>query len=232
MTVREITAVVFDLDGLLIDSEPLQAWAWDAYARRFGTTLRDDVLAKMLGLRAVDASRIFVEELDLPVTPEVAVRDRDEIFLAAAPGRIIAHRGAAELIETLRTQSVPLALATSGHRRYVDLALSSAGLSGVFDVEVTGDQVARGKPHPDIYLRAAELLDTAPENCLALEDAPNGVRAALGAGMLCFAIPESRSAAGVEGADEVLGSLRQVLSMLEPPSPYRLRVPGERATRA
>lgn len=222
MSTREISAVVFDLDGLLVDSEPLQAWAWDAYARQFGTTLRDDVLARMLGLRAVDASRIFVELLDLPVAPDVAMRERDELFLAAVPGRIAAHRGAVELVTALRERDVPLALATSGHRRYVDLALASAGLAGTFDAEVTGDQVERGKPNPDIYLRAAELLSTPPEHCLALEDAPNGVQAALAAGMICFAIPEAGHSTSVEDADEVLGSLRQVLSMLEPPSPYRL----------
>lgn len=222
MSVREIRAVVFDLDGLLVDSEPLQAWAWDVYARRFGATLRDDVLARMLGLRAVDASGVFVEMLGLPVTPDVAMRERDEIFLEAASGRIAAHRGAAELVEALRERGVPLALATSGHRWYVDLALASAGLSGRFDVEVTGDQVERGKPHPDIYLRAAELLPAPPEHCLALEDAPNGVRAARAAGMVCFAVPESGVPAGVDAADEVLGSLRQVLPMLEPPSSYRL----------
>ncbi|HMM41864.1 MAG TPA: HAD family phosphatase [Thermomicrobiales bacterium] len=224
MSSREIAAVVFDLDGLLIDSEPLQAWAWDTYAQRFGTTLRDDVLARMLGLRTVDASRIFVELLGLPVAPDVAMRERDELLLAAAPGQIAAHRGAVELVAHLRGRGVPLALATSGHRRYVDLALTSAGLSGAFDVEVTGDQVERGKPHPDIYLRAAELLSTPPERCLALEDAPNGVRAALAAGMVCFAIPDAGHPGGVDDADEVLGSLRQVLSMLEPPSPYRLAV--------
>lgn len=233
MTTREIAAVVFDLDGLLVDSEPLQAWAWDAYARRFGTRLHDDVLARMLGLRAVDASRIFVEMLDLPVTPDVAVRERDELFLDAVPGRIAAHRGAAELVEALRERGVPLALATSGHRRYVDLALASAGLAGAFDAEVTGDQVERGKPHPDIYLRAAALLEIAPQHCLALEDAPNGVRAALAAGMICFAILESGTAAGVEDADEVLGSLNQVLALFEAPALYRLSPrAGGRATLA
>lgn len=222
MSTREIAAVVFDLDGLLVDSEPLQAWAWDAYARRFGTTLRDDVLGRMLGLRAVDASRIFVELLDLPVAPEVAMRERDELFLEAVPGRIAPHRGARELVSALRERDVPLALATSGHRRYVDLALASAGLTGAFDVEVTGDQVERGKPSPDIYLRAAALLDTTPERCLALEDAPNGVRAALAAGMVCFAIPETGSLPGVGDADEILGSLGQVISLFEAPAPYRL----------
>jgi len=222
MSIREISAVVFDLDGLLVDSEPLQAWAWDTYAQQFGTSLRDDVLERMLGLRAVDAAQIFVDLLRLPVPADVAMRERDELFLEAARGQIDARRGASALLEALREQGVPLALATSGHRRYVDLALASAGLSGVFDVEATGDQVDRGKPHPDIYLRAASMLGVPPERCLALEDAPNGVRSAREAGMLCFAIPEAGSPNGVEDADEILGSLGQVLSMLEPPAPYRL----------
>lgn len=222
MRTHPIRAVVFDLDGLLVDSEPLQAWAWDAYARQHGSELREDVLARMLGRRAVDAVQTFVSDLKLPVSPDVALRERDEIFLAAVPGKIVAHSGAAELIDYLRERRVPLALATSGHRRYVDLALESADLSGVFDIEVTGDQVTHGKPHPEIYQYACERLDTPPQSALALEDAPNGVRSAIAAGMICFAVPESADHSGIEDAHEVLGSLRQVISMLEDPSPYRL----------
>ncbi|MCO5176770.1 MAG: HAD family phosphatase [Thermomicrobiales bacterium] len=226
MSTQLIRAVVFDLDGLLVDSEPLQAWAWDAYARQHGSELRADVLARMLGRRAVDAVQTFVADLALHVSPEVALRERDELFLAAVPGRIAAHSGAAELLAYLRERHIPLALATSGHRRYVDLALESAGLSGSFDVEVTGDQVTHGKPHPEIYLHACERLGIPPESALALEDAPNGVQAALAAGMICFSVPESADHSEIEDAHEILGSLRQVISMLEEPSPYRLVRPG------
>lgn len=216
MTHRQIQAVVFDLDGLLIDSEPLQAWAWHEYVTRFGAVMTPDVLGRMLGLRAVDAVKIPIEMLDLPVDETTALRDRDEIFLAAVPGAIQPHTGARQLIDDLRARDIPLALATSGHRRYVDLALASAGLTGLFDREVTAELVTRGKPHPDVYLRAAELLAVPPDRCLALEDAPNGVTAAKAAGMHCFAIlGDDGSPDGVAHADCVLGSLDEVLGEMQ-----------------
>lgn len=205
-----IHAVVFDLDGLLVDSEPLQAWAWHEYVRRFGTEMTPAVLHRMLGLRAVDAVQIAVELLGLPVDPATALAERDALFLAAVPGAIHPRPGAVELLAVLRERRVPVALATSGHRRYVDLALASAGLTGAFDAEVTAELVTRGKPHPDVYLRAAELLGQTPGCCLALEDAPNGVLAAKAAGMWCFAVPGDDVAHDLSAADAVLGSLADV----------------------
>jgi HAD superfamily hydrolase (TIGR01509 family) len=211
-----IAAVVFDLDGLLVDSEPLQAWAWDEYVSRFGARLTPDVLHRMLGRRAVDAVEIAVEMLELPVTGADALRDRDEIFLAAVPGAILPMDGATELLATLRQRRVPIALATSGHRRYVDLALESSGMTGTFDVEVTGEMVTRGKPHPDVYLQAARLLGITPEHCIALEDAPNGIASAKAAGMLCFAVSsDPDSPHDISHADAVLASLRDVIPTLE-----------------
>jgi len=216
MTETPVLAVVFDLDGLLVDSEPLQAWAWYEYVARFGAVMTPDVLGRMLGLRAVDAVKIPIEMLDLPVDEETALRERDDIFLAAVPGAIQAHAGAQELIAELKRRGIPSALATSGHRRYVDLALASAGLTGLFDQEVTAELVTRGKPHPDVYLRAAELLGVPADDCLALEDAPNGVIAAKAAGMRCIAIPgEHGSREGVAAADAVLESLAEVTGELQ-----------------
>jgi HAD superfamily hydrolase (TIGR01509 family) len=216
MTESVIQAVVFDLDGLLIDSEPLQAWAWHEYVTRFGAVMTPNVLGRMLGLRAVDAVKIPIEMLDLPVDEATALHDRDEIFLAAVPNAIRAHTGAKELIADLKQRRIPVALATSGHRRYVDLALTSADLTGLFDQEVTAELVTRGKPHPEVYLRAAELLSIPPNRCLALEDAPNGVTSAKAAGMHCIAIPgEHGSPEGVAHADVVLESLSEVIGEIQ-----------------
>ena len=120
--------------------------------------------------------------------------------------------GAHGLIADLRKRGMKLALATSGHRRYVALALESAGLTGMFDIEATGESVQRGKPAPDVYLLAAEMIGTEPSRCLALEDAPIGVRSAVDAGMRCFAIPnhDTRQFA-FDGASAILDSLADVL---------------------
>src|SRR5262245_55484714 len=97
-----ISAVVFDLDGLLIDSEPLQLAAWERYLARFGAVLTPRLLHSMLGLRLVDSAVVVVEALDLPVRPEEVIRDRDAIFLASVPGAISAMPGARELIAKVR----------------------------------------------------------------------------------------------------------------------------------
>lgn len=208
-----IQAVVFDLDGLLIDSEPLQLRAWDAYLRQHGAELSPELLQRMLGLRLVDSAELVARELELPATTAEVAAARDALFLATVPGNVRAMPGALELIAELRRRGRRLALATSGHRRYVDLALESAGLAGLFDVEVTGEMVALGKPAPDTYLRAAELLQLEPRQCLALEDAPNGVTSAKAAGMWCVAVPgEHTPSARFRSADAVVSSLRDVPS--------------------
>jgi pseudouridine-5'-monophosphatase len=209
-----IQAVVFDLDGLLIDSEPLQLRAWDEYLRQHGAELTPELLQRMLGLRLVDSAELVARELALPVTPAAVAAARDALFLASVPGNVAAMPGAPELIAELRRRGRRLALATSGHRRYVDLALESAGLVGLFDVEVTGEMVARGKPAPDTYQRAAELVQLTPRQCLALEDAPNGVASAKAAGMWCVAVPgEHTRNAQFESADAAVGSLNDVLDV-------------------
>jgi HAD superfamily hydrolase (TIGR01509 family) len=209
---RRINAVIFDLDGLLVDSEPLQIAAWREYLNGIGAELTDGLLARMYGLRLSDAAKVVVEVLELDISPEQVARERDALFLKTVPGNIQPCRGANELVTELPNRGMPLALATSGHRRYVDLALESAGIPRVFNAEVTGEMVAKGKPDPETFLTAASLLGIDPEVCLVLEDSPNGVLAAKSAGMLCLAIPNAdTNDLDLSAADEVLFGLDQVL---------------------
>lgn len=108
-----------------------------------------------------------------------------------------------------------MALATSGHRRYVDLALQSAGLPRNFEVEITGELVERGKPAPDTFLLASERLGVRPQHCLVVEDSPNGVLAAVAAGMPAIAIPDGRVTAPPAGAVFMLNSLEQLVPTLD-----------------
>lgn len=216
MTQRNILAVIFDLDGLLVDSEPVQFEAWERYLQTHGAELTSELLGRMHGTRLVDSSRMVVEALGLDVTADVVARERDALFLEMVPGRIKAKPGALDLLEYLWSRGVPTALATSGHRRYVDLALESACIPRRFDAEVTGELVERGKPDPETFLTAARSLAVEPATCLVLEDSPNGVRAARAAGMVCVAVPEALAAADrFEEADLIVGSLSDVLTALE-----------------
>ena len=154
MIARDFRAVIFDLDGLLIDSEPVQFAAWDAFVARYRKTLSDDLKRRMYGTRLVDSAQMVAEELQLPIDGHQVAVERDSIFFEMIPGNIRAKPGALELLEELHRRSIPIALATSGHAKYVDLALESASIPRRFDVEVTGDLVERGKPHPETFQTA------------------------------------------------------------------------------
>lgn len=213
---RQISAVIFDLDGLLVDSEPLQIHAWREYLARHEAVLTSEMLAEMYGLRLTDSSEVLVRMLNLPVTAQEVARDRDALFLELVPGNIEPRPGAREIVTALHQRGVPIALATSGHRRYADLALESAAIPRLFDVEITGELVQRGKPDPETFLKAAEGLGIAPELCLVLEDSPNGVKAAKHAGMTCIAIPnDDTEGFDLTMADAVLVGLGEVLGWMD-----------------
>jgi len=209
-------AIVFDLDGLMADSEPLAKWAWEQTLARFGHRLDDQVFRQALGLRVIDCARLFCERFSLPISPEEAMAVRNEMFLEAVPARLRARPGLYPLLDELDERGFPLAVATSGRRRYVNLALRVLELEGRFQVIASGDEVVWGKPAPDIYLLAAERLDAPPTRCLALEDAPNGLQAACAAGMVCLAVPNRwTSALDFPGAYRVFPSLREVKEGLD-----------------
>ncbi len=217
MTKLDVHAVVFDLDGLLVDSEPVQIEAWRDFLATHDKTLDQALLNRLYGLRVWDTARVVIDELGLDMTVDQVVEQRDARFFELLPGRLVAMPGATEIVNTLYDLGVRLALATSGHRRYVDVALEALNLQGMFEIEVTGDMVERGKPAPDIYLAAAERLTLTPGSCVALEDAPNGIASAKAAGMSCLTVPNHMTADidGFSQADAVLKSLNDVLPWLE-----------------
>jgi beta-phosphoglucomutase len=211
-----IRAVIFDMDGLMIDSEPLQKEAWQATLRRYGHEMDEALFAQLSGLRISEDAVRLRDRFNLPVTAEVLLRQRTESFLAGLPGRLRAMPGLSELIADLRARGLKRALATSGERRYVAMVMSELNLDGAFDATVVAEDVTRGKPAPDVYLLAAERLGLPPAQCLVLEDAPNGVAAAKAAGMICVAVPnEYTRALDLSAADAVMPSLLAVRDNLD-----------------
>jgi HAD superfamily hydrolase (TIGR01509 family) len=188
-----IQALIFDMDGLLVDSEPLSEAAMTAFLRRYGREPRAEVAARLLGRRLPEAIAIVREayELELPVEELIAIYG--EMRLAALRGNVRPMPGAAEIIAFGRATGLRLALATSGHRSHADLSLGETGLAGCFDAEATGDDVQRGKPAPDLFLLAAERVGVDPAACVVFEDAPLGVAAAVAAGTRAVAVPNAKS---------------------------------------
>ena len=184
-----IRALIFDMDGLLVDTEQLAADAMDAFLLRYGLDRRQDIHDQMLGRRLVDA----IEIVRLGYALEDPIEDLTLIYAEmrrqALVGRVHPMPGALEIVTFVRGAGLPVGLASSGIRDHVDLSLHEAGLAGLFAVEVTGDEVERGKPAPDLFLLAAEGLGVRPAGCVVFEDAPAGIEAAAGAGMRGICVP-------------------------------------------
>lgn len=206
-------AVVFDMDGLLLDTETLWHRAEVELFRRHDATFTWDDKMAIMGQEAGHTARYFAERLDLP--PEQGwdlVVELLELMRAEMARAVAGRPGALELLARLRsTNGIRLALASNSPRPLVDAALSTTGLEDAFEAVVTPEDVARGKPAPDLYLEACRRLGVPPEEALALEDSPSGVAAAKAAGLTCIAVPQY-AALDVSAADRVIDSLEELLA--------------------
>ncbi len=211
-----IRAVIFDLDGLLIDSEPLSQEAWQQAARLYGGEMTPALSQRLLGLRQIEGAGLVRETLGLHVSAEVLRVRRNDLFMKLFPGRIKPMPGAREILEELRRRAMPCGLATSAERRYVTAVLAELRLDATFAARVVADDVTRGKPFPDAYALAAGRLGVPSPACLVLEDAPNGVAAAKAAGMAAIAVPNSHTRSlDFSAADACLPSLLVVRDELD-----------------
>jgi HAD superfamily hydrolase (TIGR01509 family) len=186
---RMIRALIFDMDGLLIDSEPLAARAMDDFLARYGLQRREDVHKQLLGRRLPEAIKIVRDSYTMEHPLEALIEEYGELRVAALRGVVKPLPGARETIAFGRAAGLKIGLATSGMRAHASVSLEETGLTGLYDAEATGDEVERGKPAPDLFLLAANRLGVPPAECVVFEDAPNGVIAARAAGMMVAAVP-------------------------------------------
>ena len=186
---RRPTHVIFDLDGVLHDTERLYTMAAQTVVGRFGKRYGLEEKLELMGRAELDSARRLIERLDLPLTPAEYVAERGvELARLVTTSEPIA--GAPELVATLRARGVPRAVATSSSRSWFELKTRHHAWFRHFSVVVCGDdpEVPRLKPDPAIFLVAARRLGAAPERCLVFEDSPAGVRAAAAAGMQVVAL--------------------------------------------
>jgi HAD superfamily hydrolase (TIGR01509 family) len=210
-----IEAILFDLDGLMFDSEPHSLASWEAVLRERGVTLDQLTIDSILGRRIDATARTLIDKYHLPVTVQELGDAKTEYQIAHLAGNVKPMPGLIELLDEIDRRGLKKAVASSGIRRYVEAVLRVNGLLDRFSVIITGDQVAHGKPAPDVFLAAARALNVEPPHCLVLEDAPAGVQAAKAAGMTCIAVPDhSVAQLDLSQADKVVASLHDVQAAL------------------
>ena len=182
-------AVVFDLDGTLVDNMHLHAESFVAFAARHGLPeLTLDLRRRIDGKRN---SEIFPLLFERAMTMEEVLEYEEEkegAYRRLSVGKLTPIKGAVALLDILRARGCPVAVATSAPAKNVEHTLRESGLAARLPVVARGDEVVNGKPFPDVFLKAAEKLGVAPGDCLAFEDAPIGVEAAVRAGMRCVAV--------------------------------------------
>jgi HAD superfamily hydrolase (TIGR01509 family) len=183
-----VAAVVFDLDGVIIDTEEVWEEVRRGYVAEFGKEFRPDSQTRMMGMSTGEWSRHLSEDVGVPRTPEQVASDvlgrMAERYREALP----LIPGSVEAVRRIGAR-FPLGLASSSARILIDQVLATAGLTGAFRTTLSTEEVPRGKPAPDVYLEAASRLGVDPRLCAAVEDSSNGLRSAAAAGYAVIAVP-------------------------------------------
>ncbi len=202
-----MTAVIFDCDGTLVDSEPLARTAWERALAAHGYALTDADADASVGLPYPRVHAYFAERVPLPAVEPFWGELSAELF-ALIDSDLVRFDDAVEAARELRSRGIPVAVASSSPRERLERTLGRAGLLEAFDVAVSGDEVACGKPAPDMFLLAASKLGVAPEECIVVEDSPPGVQAGVAAGMTTIGVCR------VPGTEGTLAAARTVVDFV------------------
>jgi HAD superfamily hydrolase (TIGR01509 family) len=207
-------AVVFDLDGVIVDSEQVWNEAREQLVRERGGTWHERATADMMGMSSTEWSQYMHDRLGVPMDPDEinddVVRRVASIYERGLP--LLPHA-----VGTVRELAVhrPLGLASSSNRPIIELVLERSDLSSCFSVMVSSEEVERGKPAPDVYLAVARALRVEPTDCVAVEDSTNGIKSAVAAGMRTIAVPNRE----FRPADDVLAAAAIVVPSLADATP-------------
>ncbi len=204
-------AVIFDMDGVLTDSEPLINAAAVAMFSELGLKVAPEDFHPFVGTGENRYIGGVAEKYRFPLDITTAKRRTYEIYLEMVPGRLTAFPGATDLVAKCRRLGLRTAVASSADRIKIEANLAKIGLPiAGWDAVVTGEDIEAKKPAPDIFLRAADLLGVPPAQCVVIEDAVNGIAAAKAAGMRCVAVAQTFAPAALTSADVVRPSIATI----------------------
>lgn len=191
---QDVEAVIFDLDGTLVDS----MWLWHdidvEYFKRFNLTLPDDYQKRIEGMSFTETAVFTKNEYGIPDSLDKIMHDWNEMAYECYMRRVVPKNGASEFLKLLHKKGIKMGVATSNSHEIVDPLCKKLGFMEYLSCIITGCDVNKGKPAPDVYLKVAEILDVLPEKCLVFEDIPAGIMAGKNAGMHVCAIADEYSA--------------------------------------
>ncbi len=202
-------AVLFDMDGVIVDSEPLHVAAFQATLKRYGHDLSEEQYKQHFAGRTDEAGfkqyfDFISENVDLPIIMDEKAR----AYLELAAYQLIPYPGAVEFIRDLAARNVPLALVTGSLRAEAEITFKTFDIAQYFTAVIAAEDITQSKPSPEGYLKAGAALNVDPKDCIVVEDAPSGVKAARAAGMRCLAVTTTHTEGELEGATLTIGQLR------------------------
>jgi beta-phosphoglucomutase family hydrolase len=201
--------VIFDMDGTLVASTELDFLAWQKLFKEYGVNITFQQYYPLIGMKSADMVLHFLN-LD-GLKANYALTKKMEYFDELLDNKgINVFPNTENVLKFFKEKSIPLALATSSRKRKMKRVMLDIGFANYFDAFVTGEEVINGKPHPDMFLLAAQRLSVDPSNCLVFEDAINGVIAAKSAGMKCVAVTNTHPESDLSIADLVINNFSQV----------------------
>jgi len=183
-----IKAIIFDMDGLMIDSERLYFDVERALARNYGKEVSDETLMKMMGRSPLEAMSIYAMDLGFDISSEELLRLRNDMFVDRLRNEVSAMKGLYEMLNRFEGK-LKMAIATGSPEEFLRIVIDKLKIEKYFDVLQPSDEIKEGKPNPEIYLKAAEKLKVLPSECIVLEDSCNGALAGKRAGCYTIAVP-------------------------------------------
>lgn len=209
-----IKGIIYDMDDLMINSYPLHMNAFQVLLKQYGHSIYEipsDIRTSFIGMRIIDIAENIIKNLKLNVKVNDFYKKRTEIFLKLVKKELKLMDGLMYSLKLFKKNNYRIGLASSGTKEYIDIVLNKFNLHSYFDVIISGDDVKKGKPDPEVYLVAVKKLGLNPRECVALEDATTGIESAKNAGCKCIAVVNKLTPPqDLSKADIVLNSLKEL----------------------